>query len=250
MNEKIVTEKIKRPDQHYIFLLDTSCSMSRERINQLNKGLKEAIQMIADYAENSFEDVLIRVIQFNSEAKWVMGCAKEGVHAKDAVNQVVDLTAYGVRDTALAIEECIKGLKSTNFGLRSRKPIIILVTDGESNDKKATKEGIDKLKVVLGGKLGKDKTVRYGIGIGDFSKEEVAYFATKSNMIMVNDKENLDVPCVFDVQDDSKIAETIKNVTKISIEQIWKLTIPFPCLGPIDDDPIIIDPSSDENWSD
>ena len=232
-------------------MIDTSASTYGERIHQIEAGLNEALEMIANDATNTYDNVIIHILQFNSVANWVAGDMGEGVSVQCAIRQGFDLKPSGVVDTALAIEECIKRLKSLKFGLRrSRKPIIILITDGHSIDQKATEESIDKLKVVLGGKAGKDKTVRYGIGIDDYSEEELTYFATKGNMIMENGEIKSEVPFVFEVDEDSKIAETIKRVVKISIEQRNRIILPISPVETIDVEPIIIDtsPNADNIW--
>ena len=62
-----------------IYLLDTSGSMYGEPINQLNVAMAEAIQVAEEAAMEKEVQLLMRVVEFNSVAKWLIGDTRQGV---------------------------------------------------------------------------------------------------------------------------------------------------------------------------
>lgn len=83
-----------------IYLLDTSGSMSGEPINQLNRAMAEAVQIAEEAARENEIQLIMRVVQFNSVAKWLIGDMRKGVEHIDWA----PLDANGGTDTAGAIE--------------------------------------------------------------------------------------------------------------------------------------------------
>ena len=202
-----------------VFLLDASGSMSGERISQLNYAMHETLNELVKEGLKSETDIFVRIIKFNSDLEWVVGDETQGILVDDAVKAWKDLTATGGTDTAGAIEESLKSFKTKYFGYRNKKPIIILVTDGESNDPKETKKAVDKLKVAMSGNTGKEKIVRIAVGVEDYNPDELDYFASKGTIVDDNGtREN--VPLVFGVSSASAIATVIKNVAVSSLYSV------------------------------
>ena len=191
------------------------------------------------------------IIKFNSDLEWVVGDEYKGVLVDDAVKAWKDLVATGGTNTAGAIEESLKALRTQYIGLRNKKPIVILITDGDSNDRREMERATDKLKVAMSGGSGKEKIVRIAIGVKDYNEGELNYFASKGT-VKDDTGEHENVPFVFGVDDAEKIAEVIKNVTVSSLKSVGQA-------GPVqmadsgstttntstdiamDDEPIVID---------
>ena len=199
-----------------IFLLDTSGSMYGERINQLNYAMSETLNVLVEESFKQETDVYVRVLEFNSNVRWVMGSKEKGVAIEDAARTWQNLAANGGTDTATAIEECLKSLKTDYIGIRNKKPIVILITDGDSNDRRAMESATDKLKVAMSGNSGKEKIIRIAIGVQDYNAGELNYFASKGTII-TDESETANAPFVFGVDETSKIVEVIKNVAVSSL---------------------------------
>ena len=199
-----------------IFLLDTSGSMYGERINQLNYGMNETLNALIDVSLKQETDVYVRVVEYNNSAKWIIGSADKGVEVESAARQWRNLTANGGTDTAGAIELSLKALRTEYIGLRNKKPVVILITDGDSNDRKATERASDILKSAMSGSSGKEKIIRVAVGVQDYNASELEYFASKGNIKDENGmREN--VPLVFGVDSVDKLAGVIQNVTVSSL---------------------------------
>jgi uncharacterized protein YegL len=202
-----------------VFLLDASGSMSGERISQLNYAMQETLNVLVEEGLKNETEIFVRVIKFNSGLDWVIGDATKGVLVDDAVRMWKDLEAAGGTDTAGAIDESLKAFKTEYFGYRNKKPIVILVTDGESNDPQETKRSVDKLKTAMSGNTGKEKIVRIAVGVEDHNEAELNYFASLGNIIDDSGERN-NVPLVFGVSDATAIAKVIKNVAVSSLYSV------------------------------
>ena len=121
---------VTRECLNIIFLLDTSGSMSGERINQLNHAMYDALTELSAVAVQAEADAFVRIVEYNSSVDWIVGDAKTGVKAEDAANAWRNLTANGGTDTAGAIRKCLEALHTKYLGERNRKPVVVLVTDG------------------------------------------------------------------------------------------------------------------------
>ena len=202
-----------------VFLLDASGSMSGERISQLNYAMQETLNELVKESTKSEMDIFVRIIKFNSDLEWVVGDECKGVLVDDAVKAWKDLVATGGTNTAGAIEESLKAFKAKYYGYRNKKPVVILVTDGESNDAKETKRAVDKLKVAMSGNTGKEKIVRIAIGVEDHNEDELNYFASKGDIID-DTGERKNAPLVFGVSSASAISRVIKNVAVSSLYSV------------------------------
>lgn len=204
-----------------IILLDTSGSMHGEKINQLNYGVNETLNALIDVSLKQETDIFVRVIEFNNSAKWIIGSAERGEDVEIAAMQWKNLTAGGGTDTAGAIDLALKALRTEYIGSKNKKPVVILITDGESNDRAATQRASDLLKKAMSGNTGKEKIIRVAVGVQDYNEEELNYFATVGN-IKCGATVQENVPFVFGVDSSDKIASVIQNVTVSSLYSATK----------------------------
>lgn len=197
------------------YLLDTSGSMYGERINQLNVAMSEAVQIAEETGIEMEAKVLMRVIEFNSSVNWLYGDANTGVEHIDWK----PLSSNGGTNTAGAIEKACEIMHTSILGIRNYQPVVILVTDGESNDPPATIQAAEKLKNSLKSKSdpSKDKIIRIAIGVQGANRTELEAFASRGIIEDANGEKKADVPFVFEVDDINMIKSIIKNVTLSSI---------------------------------
>lgn len=194
------------------YLLDTSGSMTGSKIDQLNHAMRQVLPLASKLAISSEINLSMRVIEFNTSHSWYIGDAANGV--KEATWN--DLTASGGTDTAGAIQLVTETLKDTsNLGINPLRPVVILITDGESNNSRETYAAIDNLKNVL--KKGeKDKTTRIAIAVDGANMSELEYFATVGTIIDGGNKQ-LNQPFIFQVDDINRLGGILRAVTESSI---------------------------------
>ena len=246
--KEIVNFDIKLPKANVIFLLDVSGSMMGERINCLNEAMEKALSELKERSIKTGENIYVRVIKFSTYVEWVIGDEKNGVYIHD-IHSWKKLKAGGTTNTADAINECTKALKLEHMTIGDKKPVVILFTDGASLDSYATKLAIDKLKTVYGENFEK-KIIRIAIGIDDYDKKELEYFASIGNYYTCNGAyEN--VPLVLNTDNPYEIA---KNVVGAVSSDIFRS---IPCSycetdeSNVDDDiPVVVEviPNSTEEW--
>lgn len=194
------------------YLLDTSGSMTGSKIDQLNRAMREVLSLASKQAITSEVNLSMRVIEFNTSYSWYIGDAANGV--KEATWN--DLTASGGTNTAGAIQLVTKTLKDTsNLGINPLRPVVILITDGESNNSRETYAAIDDLKNVL--KKGeKDKTTRIAIAVDEANMSELEYFATVGTIIDGENKQP-NQPFILQVDDINRLGGILRAVTESSI---------------------------------
>ena len=197
-----------------IYLLDTSGSMYGEPINQLNVAMAEAIQMAEEAANEKEVQLLMRVVEFNSTARWIFGNTQQGVEHIDWV----PLTAGGCTDTEGAIDLARSVMHREFLGERNYRPVVILITDGVSDDTQRTLAAIENLKSSLKSSKNPnaDKITRIAIGVSGANQHELTSFASVGNIEVDGDTQQ-NVPFVFNVDDISLLKSLIKSVTVSSI---------------------------------
>lgn len=198
-----------------IYLVDTSGSMYGEPINQLNVAMAEAVQVAEEAAMEMEVQLFMRVVEFNSVAKWLIGDTRRGVEHIDWM----PLNANGGTDTAGAID-LARGVMHREFlGERNYRPIVILITDGESNDSQKTVEAVAKLKASLKSSTdpNKDKITRIAIGVTGANQTELTNFASIGNIEREDGTIEENVPFVFNVDEVGILKGLLKGVTVSSI---------------------------------
>ena len=138
------------------WLVDTSLSMSGEKIATVNRAIKACIAPLRDAAEDNHEaNMTVRTMKFSTGAMW---------HTEETkINEFewYDLSANGYTDTGAALKLMATELTMEKMGSRALPPVIILMSDGNATDN--YEEG---LKELLAQRWGK-KAVRIAIAIGE-----------------------------------------------------------------------------------
>lgn len=198
---------ITKETLNVIFLLDNSYSMKDSRLMQLNSAMPNVLERMKEIAEDENVNVKIRIISFSDRAKWEVGQIESGEDVEDVIWE--DLRPLGGTNTSEAIYEACKSLKKTYLGHRALHPVVILVTDGESNEPQKTLEAISELKKKLAGGKDKEKVTRIAIGVEEYSEPELNAFASMGHIIHTDGTESNDVPLVFKVDDAEELSRYI-----------------------------------------
>ena len=90
-----------------------------------------------------------------------------------------EIDAGGTTCTDDAIHAVFPGLIYNRQDHRRFRPIVILMTDGDSNDRKATLAAIEEMN-------GQKRTTRIAIGVGDYDTVELDAFASTGNVVSQN----------------------------------------------------------------
>ena len=202
-----------------IFLLDTSGSMDDQRMAQLNNGMSVSLAAIQEEAEARDIDLSVRVVEFNNFAEWIIGKTEKGEDSDVAINLGTDLTAKNASTNTAAAMRLAKECMHTKYlGDRAYSPLVILVTDGVSNDPNDTKAAAEELRNSLKSKSNpnKDKITRIAVGVVGANQDELKTFASIGT---INDDNGTheNVPLVFNVNNVKNLAKLLKNVTKSSV---------------------------------
>lgn len=230
------TDAIVKDELNIFKIVDTSGSMTGERINQLNCAVSEALAAFKDAARKAEIKLKIRMIEFNNFAEWIMGKAEEGVDIEQAEALWTDLTAKAAgTNTAAAIRLACEAMHTEYLGTRTYHPIVILITDGESNNFDETLQAIEELKLSLKSSTdpSKEKIQRIAVGVVNANRQELEAFASKGNIEHADGTVEEDVPLVFNVDNVSELTGLLKNIALSSVvssvasgaDQNSKLTI-------------------------
>ena len=111
-----------------VLLLDVSSSMSGEKINNLNKAVKDMLDTFAQ-EEKMETEILVSVITFGDEVKLHVP------YTKASQVRWQNLQAYGMTPmgTALQMAKAMIEDKETTPS-RAYRPTVVLVSDGQPND--------------------------------------------------------------------------------------------------------------------
>lgn len=245
-----MSNNVKMPDEfqagttkyqlNLIYLLDTSGSMHGEPINQLNAAMAEAVQVAEEAAKDKEVQLIMRVAEFNTVAKWLIGDTRNGVEHIDWA----PLAADGGTDTAGAIDLARSVMHREFLGERNYRPVVILITDGESNEPEKTVEAIARLKASLKSSTdpNKDKITRIAIGVTGANQTELTNFASVGDIERDDNTIDKNVPFVFNVDDVGLLKGLLKGVTVSSILS----SIGGGVDGDGDDTPVITPVSGDD----
>ena len=196
---------------HITYLLDTSGSMRGEKINCLNKAMAEAIDVAEKTAAQREVQLCMRVIEFNNEARWI--CGTNEMNGLQHIDWK-PLKASGNTATADAIR-LVKGLMHRKYlGTQGFKPIVILITDGESDDPADTAAAVDELKASWR-RPGRheDRIIRIAVGVSGANPKELKTFASIGDIIENDDIRREQVPLVFEAKNISLLGDLMKRLT-------------------------------------
>lgn len=188
--------KIIRLNWPIVFLVNTSGSMAGVRLSRLNVALQELNRMLETLADQNEVRLSIRLIEFNTTARWRVGSLESDVDNLD----VSFSDASGISNTADALRLANGVMTHRYLKMPSLKPIIFLFTDGCSVNPQETIEAINELKLCAVGK----KILRVAFRISDEQIPELGTYAS-----WVDDR-----PLVFNVDDLGHIQKVslLKNV--------------------------------------
>lgn len=171
------------------YVVDSSGSMSGEKIGSVNSAMEEAI--ISDLPEisavNDDAEIKVAIMQFSSGCSWITP-ESEPISIGDVIWN--DINACGLTDLGAACQELDAKLSRTAF-LKSQTgayaPVILLFSDGAPTD-----NWEDKLKRLRTNKWFK-YAIKIAIAIGDDADLDVLAQFTGSieSVIRVNDKHTL-----------------------------------------------------------
>ncbi len=165
---------------HFFFLLDASGSMYGSAIQLLNEAMTRVLSDIQKVCNDNGVTPLVHALAFNSSTQWLCNTsATIGLDPRDIVWN--NLSASGGTDTASAINELIAGLSPRHLGAPFYRPVIILLTDGYSNDIAATAAAIDRLITRC------PKSLRIAVGVNDYDCRELEAFASPAIVILTNE---------------------------------------------------------------
>jgi len=134
---------IPRRTMVLFFLVDTSGSMSGDKIGAVNEAIREVIPEIKDISsENADALIKIAVLDFSSGARWLYDTPAEA-------DQFVwtNLEAGGLTDMGVAFNMLNEKLSRTQFmadAVGSYAPAIFMMSDGEPTDE--YKKGLEELR--------------------------------------------------------------------------------------------------------
>ena len=230
-----------------ILLLDTSGSMHGTRIDEVNAVMSGLTDLIKEFEEEHYIQVRLRALQFNSVAGWVLGDAEHYVcdyHFYDETDRAIEsqvrtlLDTGGTTATAEALAAAREALSIdfrliTPDGLYSRMyafpPVMILVTDGRSNDKNRYLEELERLKHSLPEKW-KDRMIRIAIGLGGAGLDELIPFAAVGTIEHADGEISERVPLVFYYDYDGE-----RNLGKNLESIIWSALASSGSYGRLED---------------
>ncbi len=142
---------------HFIWILDTSSSMSGSKIQSLNFAIREAIKPMQQTAgDNPHAQVLVRAVTFSTGARWHLATP-----TPVASFQWTDVPASGVTDMGKALKLVSEQLKIPPMSDRALPPILVLVSDGQPTDDFGT-----GLKALMAQPWAK-RAVRLAIAVGN-----------------------------------------------------------------------------------
>ncbi len=198
---------------HFFFLLDVSGSMSGSPIQTLNEAMANVLPAIQRVGNNKEVTPIVHVLAFNSGMQWLCGTsATFGIEAKDIVWS--DISASGGTDTAGAISEILEGLSQRHLGYHTYRPIIILITDGYSNDTAATAAAVDKL-------VARQKSIRVAVGVNGYNASELDTFASTASLTITDDLGNelaaREQKLIFPVDRADQLAFVIRDIAVSSL---------------------------------
>lgn len=171
------------------YVVDTSGSMTGDKIGSVNSAMEEAITVDLPDISTANDDAEIRVaiMQFSSGCSWITPSS-----GPIGIGDVIwnDLHANGLTDLGSACVELDKKLSRNEF-LESQTgayaPVILLFSDGGPTDN--WEKGLEQLKKNNWFK----HAIKIAIAIGEDADKNVlaAFTGTPESVIAVNDKHTL-----------------------------------------------------------
>ena len=205
-----------------IYILDTSGSMTGDRISSVNEAMHDTVELLKEVAEKEpSADIKMGVLQFATNAKWVTN----GLISPDNFFWN-DLSAAGLTDLGAALAELNDKLSrrawlTSDVGFKA--PVLIFMSDGCPTD-----DYVSALEKIKAENLWYQVSTKISIAVGDDADRGVLeqISGNREAVIEVNDSESLKqlikVVSVTASQigskshvTDNNLSEIIKNVNDI-----------------------------------
>jgi uncharacterized protein YegL len=147
-----------RRSLRFIMLVDVSGSMSGDKIQAVNRAVRECIpEMRRNNQDNPFAEMFVEVITFGTGARWHV--------PRTSVQEFTwrDLGAEGVTDFGAALDLVTQTLDVENMGKRNLPPVLLLLSDGAPTDD--WERALRRFETTPWGHPG--RTVRIAVAIGE-----------------------------------------------------------------------------------
>lgn len=178
MSDLLDAVPVSRRSMVLFFLIDTSGSMSGNKIGAVNDAISQVIPMLDDISKsNADADIKIAALQFSSGCEWIYSEPKT---ASDF--RWIDRTAGGLTDLGAAYLELNDHLSRSSF-LRSDTgyfaPVLLLLSDGEPTDN--WQAGLEKLSM----NKWYQNAIKIAIAIGEDANTDILNEFTKNKEAVI-----------------------------------------------------------------
>ena len=193
-----------------IFLADTSVSMTGQRIDQLNEFMSEAVKIVEEFSSEEEVSIPIRVIEFNSCARWIFGDTNDGVYHVDWLPLKV---VSGTTDTAAAIDLANSIMHRKILGDRLHYPVVVLISDGIGNDFQKSIEAIERLKYSFNNNstYKKECVIRMAVCVEGADMNELNTFSSICDIENYDGTIEKNCPLVINPNDIGKFKSLLKS---------------------------------------
>lgn len=169
-----------RRSLRFIVLVDVSGSMSGDKIQAVNRAMRECIpSMRKNNQDNPFAEMFVEVITFSTGAVWHV--------QRTSVNELTwrDLGADGVTDLGAAFDLVTEALDVQNMGKRNLPPVLLLLSDGGPTDD--WEPALRRFEATPWGSA--NRTVRIAVAIGEGADKSVlARFTGNPDTVLSADR--------------------------------------------------------------
>ena len=215
MSETVNRRTAYVPDEvHLFFILDNSGSMLGTPIQTLNEAMETVFPALVNVANSKEVTAYFHVLAYNNNINWLCGStAEQGVPMNDF--HWHEIGAGGCTNTAGAIRAILPGLSQKYLGHKTFRPVIILITDGNSDSFVETQAAIKEL-------VQKQKTTRIAIGVQGYNPQELEEFASDGRVVEIDEfgdqvNDPVEMKLIFPVKDAEHIAGVIKSAAVSSL---------------------------------
>lgn len=199
---------------HLFFLIDNSAGMAGEPIQNLNETMETLFPVLVNVADSNDVIAFFHVLAYNTDIHWLYGStAEQGVCMNDF--HWHELSAGGCTNTAGAIRAILPGLSQRYLAPKTFRPVIILITNGESDSFAETRAAIHELDQ-------KRKAIRIVIDIQGYNPKELEGFASTGKVVEIDEFGDLvnapvEQKLIFPVTDLRRTSQIMKAVAVSSI---------------------------------
>lgn len=199
---------------HLFFLLDNSGSMSGASIQTLNEAMVNTMSELKAEADRKEVTAMMHILSFNSSIRWLCNTSAEEGLPVENINWA-DISANGGTNTASAIRSILPGLSRRLLGHHAYRPIIVLITDGYSDNRAETQQAIQEL-------LARQKTINVAVGVSGYNDVELNDFASEGTVLHKDGLGNVigtvtGCKFIFPVADAQNLAKIIGEVATSSL---------------------------------